>query len=131
MALIELIKQRYLTWRTGKTQHERAWDEWYEVNVNYRAHDISDMFKNFRHVIEVDADKFLWDDGLAWVPPLDAQQYFWPNRPLGKNCVWRIERVSWNEWAQRWYLDGMGGEDLVFVAANSDEDALMIALKYS
>lgn len=131
MAIIELIKQRYLTWRTGKTQKQREWEAWYEVNVVYRAHDITNMFMNFKHVIAVDWNKFIVDGGISWVPRSDAHQYFWPARPLGENCVWRMERVSWNEWDQRWHLNEISGEDRVFVATNSDKDALIIALKYS
>lgn len=130
MAMIERIKQRYLTWRTGKTQKQRDWEAWYEVTVNYRANDITNMFENFQHVIEVDWNKFITDGGLSWVPVPDARQYFWPQRPLGENCVWRMERVAWNPWDQRWHLSEIGGEDRVFVATNNEKDAIMIALQY-
>ena len=128
--MIERIKQRYLTWRTGKNQKQREWEAWYEVNVVYRAHDITNMFKNFKHVIDVDWNKFIVDE-MCWVPCLDARQYFWPRRPLATTCVWRIERVTWNESDHRWHLNEIAGRDHVFVATNSDEDALIIALKYS
>ena len=126
------IKDRWTTWRTGKTRKQREWEAWYEITVNYRANDITDMFKNFQHVIEVDFWKFTTDGGLGCpVPVQDARQYFWPKRPLGKNCVWRMERVSWNPWDQRWHLNEIAGEDRVFVATNSDEDAIMIKLRWS
>ena len=129
--MIEWIKDRWLTWRTGKTKAEREWAEWYEIHVNYRAGDTTDMFKNFKHVMVVAADKF-FDHGepFAWVPNADARQYFWPQRELGNNAVWRFERVMWNQWDRRWHINGMGDEDKVFVATNSDNDAIMIALKY-
>ena len=125
------IKQRYLTWRTGKTQEQRDWEAWYDITVNYRANDITDMFKNFQHVIEVDWNKFITDGGLSWVHVPDASQYFWPQRELGNNCVWRMERVAWNPWDQRWHRNEISGEDRVFVATNSDKDAVMISLKYA
>ena len=130
MKLIDNIKDRCITWRTGKDREQREWEAWYEANVVYRAHDITNMFKNFKHVIEVDWNKFIVDGGISWVPRPDARQYFWPARPLGENCVWRMERVSWNPWDRRWHLDDLTGEDRVFIATNSDADAVMIALKY-
>jgi hypothetical protein len=126
MKLIDDIKDRWITWRTGKSRTEREWEAWYNTNVNWRAHDITNMFEKFKHVIEVDTNRFLWDAGLDWVPHPDAKQYFWPQRPLGENCVWRLERVSWNPWEKRWNITTMGEEDKVFVATNSDEDAIMI-----
>lgn len=127
----ERLKDRWVTWRTGKTRAQRDWEAWYELNVVYRAHTIDNMFYKFKHVIEVDWRKFITDDGLAWVPVEDARQYFWPQRPLGENAVWRIERVLWDQWDRSWHLNDIGGEDKVFVATNSDSDAIMLALYYS
>lgn len=131
MKLLDDIKDRWITWRTGKSPTEREWEAWYNTNVNWRAHDITNMFENFKHVIEVDTNRFLWDAGLDWVPHPDAKQYFWPQRPLGESCVWRLERVTWNPWEKRWNITGLGSEDKVFVATNSDEDAIMITLKWA
>jgi len=130
-AIKEYLVDKYLTWKTGKNKSERAWYAWYEVTVNYRARDIKDMFKNFEHIIEVSSNKFLdYYEPFAWVPEPMAKQYFWPQRPLETTCVWRFERVSWNQWDHRWHLDELGGEDRVFVATNNSRDATMIALKY-
>lgn len=131
MKLWDKIKDRWITWRTGKSKEQRDWEAWYEANVDYRAGNIPSMFRNFKHVIEVDFDKFITDGGMAWVPVEDARQYFWPQRELGKNCVWRIERVFWDQWHKCWHLNDIGGEDRVFVATNSDKDAVMISLKYT
>jgi len=130
MKLLDDIRDRWTTWRTGKSRTEREWEDWYDKNVNWRANNITDMFKNFKHVIEVDATKFLWDEGTVWAPHPAAQQYFYPQRSLGENCVWRLERVSWSDWQKRWIINGIGSEDRVFVATNSDEDAVMIALRW-
>ena len=129
--MIEWIKDKYLTWRTGKDKAQRDWETWYEVNVVYRAATISNMFMNFEHIIEVDPNKFMVEDPFAWSPCEDAKQYFWPARELGNNAVWRFERVSWDRWGQQWYVNGLGDEDKVFVATNNSKDAVMIALKYS
>ena len=132
MTLWERAKDRWITWRTGKDRAERDWEAWYEVNVNYRATRISDMFKNFKHIIIVDVDKFVdHNEPFTWVPNKDAKQYFWPQRPLGENAVWRFERViNFPSTNNTWEVNGFGGEDKIFVATNSDEDAVMIALKY-
>jgi hypothetical protein len=89
------------------------------------------MFMHFKHVIEVDTHKFMDPaEPFAWVPCADARQYFWPQRPVTDTCVWRFERVIWDKWENCWHINGLGDEDKVFVATNSDKDAMMIALKY-
>ena len=134
--MISKLKERIVDWyvtkRTGKNKAQREWEAWYYENVNHRARDTTDMFKNFEHVIIVDFDKFVnHHEPFAWVPCDDAKQYFWPARELGTNCVWRIERVFYSKWDKRWHLDEMIGEDKIFVATNNEKDAIMIALKYS
>lgn len=131
MKIKEYIIDKWLTWRTGNDKATREWKAWHEENIDYRAGNIPTMFRNFKHIIEVDPDKFITDDGLAWVPVEDARQYFWPTRDLGNNCVWRIERVLWDRWHKCWNIIGIAGEDRVFVATNNERDAIMIALKYS
>jgi hypothetical protein len=132
MAIIDWIVDRYLTWRTGKDRAQREWEEWYDAHVVYRANTIPNMFMHFKHVIKVDTHKFMNPaEPFAWVPCADAQQYFWPARELGDNAVWRFERVIWDKWTNSWHVNGLGDEDIVFVATNNDMDAMMIALKYS
>lgn len=131
MNLIERIKDWYLTRKTGKNKAEREWEAWYEINVVYRASTIENMFMNFKHIIEVDPNKFMVEDPFTWVPCEDAKQYFWPARELGDNAVWRFERVRKDRWDGRWHIDEMGGSDHVFVATNNERDAIMIALRWS
>ena len=128
----DYIVDKWLTWRTGKPRAEREWIKWYEENVVYRASTIPNMFMHFKHIVVVDANKF-FDvcEPFAYVPNADARQYFWPQRELGDNAVWRFERVMWNQWQQQWDINGMGDRDKVFVATNNDRDAMMIALKYA
>ncbi len=130
--LKEYITDKWLTWRTGKDKPQREWEAWYEQNVVYRASTIPNMFMHFKHIIVVDADKF-FDvcEPFAYVPNEDARQYFWPQRPVTNTCVWRFERVIWDQWEQCWHVNGMGDRDKVFVATNCEKDAIMIALKYS
>ena len=131
MEFLENIKQRYLTWKTGKSKEQREWEAWYDVNVVWRASTIENMFMNFDYIIEVNPDKFFQFDPFAWVPCEDAKQYLWPQRELGNNAVWRFERVRKDQWDNRWHLDEMGGGDHVFVATNNEQDALLIAMKYA
>jgi hypothetical protein len=133
MGIKDYIVDRWLTWRTGKDRETREWEAWYERNVVYRAGTISNMFMHFKHVIEVSNEKFLdYNEPFTWVPCDDARQYFWPYRELGNNAVWRFERVYWNKWEECWHINDLEGcEDKVFVATNNDEDAVMIALKYT
>lgn len=133
MKLVDWATDKYLTWKTGKNKAQREWEAWYDQNVNYRSVRIKDMFGKFKHIIVVDSEKFMSPyEPFAWVPCKDAQQYFWPARPLGENAVWRFERViNCPATAWEWEVNELGGADTVFVATNSDEDALMLSLKYS
>lgn len=131
-ALRERIVDWYLTRKTGKTKAEREWEAWYEVNVVYRASTISNMFMHFKHVIVVEPDKFFNQcEPFAYVPCEDAKQYFWPQRELGNNAVWRFERVIWDQWTNDWMINGLGDRDRVFVATNNDSDAVMLAMRYA
>ena len=129
--MIEWIKDRWLTWRTGKDRETREWEAWYDRNVVYRASSINNMFMHFKHIIAVNPEKFFQFDPFVYVPTEEAKQYFWPARPLGENAVWRTERVYWNSWQNEWVINGMGDCDLVFVATNNDEDAIMLSLRYT
>lgn len=130
--MIEWIKDKWLTWRTGKSKDQREWETWYEQNVVYRATTIPNMFQHFKHVILVDPDKFFdVQEPFAWVPCAAAKKYFWPERPVATTCVWRFERVIWDQWSRTWLINGLGDGDKVFVATNSDQDAVMITLKWS
>lgn len=128
--MIEWIKDKWLTWRTGKSKAERDWIAWYETNVVYSASTIPNMFMHFKHVIIVDTNKFMEENPLEWRPCEDAQQYFWPARDLDNTAVWRFERVRKDRWDDNWHLDMMYGDPKVFVATNNSKDAMMIALKY-
>lgn len=133
MEIIDKLKDRYITWRTGKNKQQREWEAWYEDNVNYRATRIKDMFKKFEHVIIVNPDKFFSHEEMGWwIPCQDAKQYFHPQRTLGDNAVWRFERViKYPSTSNEWEVNELGGSDTVFVATNNREDAIMIALKYA
>ena len=133
MEIIDKLKDRYITWRTGKNKQQREWEAWYEDNVNYRATRIKDMFKKFEHVIIVNPGKFFSHEEMGWwIPCQDAKQYFHPQRKLGDNAVWRFERViKYPSTGNEWEVNELGGCDTVFVATNNREDAIMIALKYA
>ena len=132
MKLLEQIKDWYYFKKTGYTRAEREYLVWYEVTVDWRATRVRDIFHNFQHVVVVDPDKFFDYDPLLLAPKKEAQQYFWPHRTLEETCVWRWERVvktpgTGNKWA----VDELSGGDTLFVATNSEQDAVMIALKWS
>lgn len=132
MTFWEKVTDKYITWRTGKDKQQRDWEAWYNVNVVWRAHDITNMFMNFKYVFEVDWYKFFDHEEMGcWIPCPDAKQYFYPQRELGNNAVWRIERVIKDQWDLRWHINEIAGYDKVFVATNNERDAMMIALKYS
>lgn len=131
MVLIELLKDKYLTWKTGKTKEERIWQAWKDETIHYRAATVEDYFYKFKHIIEVDPHKFFTQDAMAWIVVDDIDQYMWPQRELGDNVVYSWQRVIYNDWSGKHDINEIGGGDKVFVATNNSQDAIMIALKYA
>lgn len=124
----EWIKDKYLTWRTGKDRQQREYEAWYSSTVNFRASTAEAVFANFEHVFQVNADKFLVFHMLT-EPRDDMREYRWPQRELGDNMVWTIlrgERMP----DGLFHITDFGSEDRVYIATNNSEDAIMLALKY-
>jgi len=132
MQIIEYIKDKYLTWRTGLDKEARAFQKWYDETVVVHANTIENMFMDFKYIIPVTTQIFNHNEPFGWVPNKDFQQYMYPRRTLGDNTVYYFARGSRNQWDGRFHLDGCFGErDQVFVATNNERDAIMIALKYT
>jgi len=133
MNIKERISDWYLTKKTGKNKTQREAEEWFNQNVNIRANRINDRYRNFKHIFSVSPDKFFdHSEPFGWVPCTDARKYFWPHRQLGDNAVWGWHRVIKSpSTGNDWEINEIGGEDIVFVATNNGEDAVIMALKYS
>lgn len=130
--MIEFIKDRWLTWRTGLTKTQRTWKQWGNENIMYHANHVNGMFVNFKHVFIINPGKFFDPTApFGWAPSLDAKQYMWPRRALADSAVYVFARVSQRVNDNEWYFDELGGGDYLFIATNNSKDATMIALKYS
>lgn len=128
------IKDKYLTWRTGKNQQQRAYDTWYNATVNVNARSVEEMFANFKYVFRVNPNKFLiWHFSME--PKDDLSEYRYPQRELGDNLLWTAQRGDlW--WDSGFTINGVivtnpTKEDLVYLATNNSEDAVILALKYA
>lgn len=128
--MFDKIKDWYLTRKTGLNKQDRAFRAWYDRTVNYRASTAEAMFANFKHVFQVDPDKFLVYHMLV-EPINDISQYRYPQRELGDNMLWTILRGEPDRLTGDFYITDLGGEDRVYVATNNHEDAIMLALKYA
>jgi hypothetical protein len=129
--VLEKLKDKWLTWRTGKDKAQRDWEKWREENIVLAAHDVQNYFMNFKHIIEVNPAK-IWNhaEPFGWVTCEEFKQYEFPAKPLGSNAVANWFRGDWDQWSNRFRIDDCFGKDHVFVATNSGEDAVMIALKF-
>jgi hypothetical protein len=130
--MIEQIKDKYLTWRTGLDQQQRAWLKWEQETIVLRADTIENMFMNFKYIIPVSTDVFDLSEPFGWVPCQDFQQYLYPFRELGNNAVYYFARGYRDQWDGRFHLSDLQHEqDQVFVATNNERDAMMISLRWS
>jgi hypothetical protein len=124
----EWIVDRWLTWRTGKDRQQREYEAWYYTTVNIRASTAEDMYKNFKYLIQVNADKFLVFH-MFTEPKDDLREYRCPQRELGDNILWTILRGEQMP-DGKFHITDFGYEDRVYIATNNSEDAMMLALKY-
>lgn len=123
------IEDRWLTWRTGKDKITRDYEEWCNVNINFRAGTAEARYKNFKYVMQVNFWKF-FDVHMVVEPKEDLIQYRYPHRPLGDNMVYSVLRGE--EMPDgKFHLTDFGKEDRLYVATNNAEDAMMISLKYA
>lgn len=130
--MIERIKDKYLTWRTGLNKQDRDWYKWQGGHIIQRSTTIEDMFIHFKYIIPVTTNVFDLDEPFGWVPCEDFKQYLYPNRALGDNTVYYFARGYRCRRDGKFHLNDMWHEqDQVFVATNNSKDAMMIALKYS
>ena len=131
-AIIESLQDRYLTWRTGMSREEREFREWVDRNVVQNAATMENMFQNFQHIVPVSTGIFDLDEPFGWTPCREFQEYLYPARPLGSNAVYYFARGYRDPWDGRFHISDLGAEqDQVFVATNSDQDAVIIALRWA
>ena len=131
MQVIEHVRDRYLTWRTGLNKQEREWRQWQEQTIVHRASTIEGMFVNFKYIIPVSTQIFNSAEPFGWVPNKDFQQYTYPMRDLDNCAVYHFARGIRDQWGSKFNFNELSGDDQVFVATNNKEDAMMIALKWS
>lgn len=129
---IENIKDRYLTWRTGMSKQSRDYQYWYDRHINRRATDIENYFQNFKHIIHCNYNKVLTEHApmYGFIPNQEFLSFVYPNRPLGEHCEYIIVCGEWNQWDGRFHIHDFGLEE-VFIATNSDEDAILLTLKFA
>jgi hypothetical protein len=129
--MIEYIKDKWLTWRTGFNKQERDWRKWEEENIVHHANTIENMFMHFKYILPVTTEIFDHNEPFGWVPNEDFQQYLYPARELGNQTAYYFARGERDKWDGRFHFNEFCGGDQVFVATNNSKDAVMIALKYS
>lgn len=123
----ELI-DKWLTFRTGYTKSERESNAWKEKNLDQRASTVKGYFKGFKYIIQVDYDKVCRCD-LNIHPTPEFREYCYPQKSLDETVAIDIFRGIESD--GEWVLNDLSGTDRVYVATNNEEDALMIAMRFS
>ena len=131
-AMIDVLQDRYLTWHTGMPREDREFRQWADRTVVQNATTIENMFQNFRHIVPVSTRVFDLDEPFGWIPCPEFREFLYPQRPLGSNAVYYFARGFRDAWDGRFHISDLRAEqDQVFVATNSDQDAVIIALRWS
>ncbi len=132
MDLIDTVIDKWLTWRTGLSKQDREWIKWRDQNIVSRANTIENMFMHFRYIVPVSIEVFDQSEPFGWVPCKEFRQYLYPQRQLGDNAVFYFARGFRDQWDGCFHLCDLRHEqDQVFVATNSEEDAIMISLRWT
>jgi hypothetical protein len=130
--VLESLQDQYLTWHTGRAREDREFRQWADCTVVQNATTIENMFQNFRHIVPVSTRVFDLDEPFGWIPCPEFREFLYPTRPLGHNAVWYFARGFRDAWDGRFHISDLRAEqDQVFVATNSDQDAVIIALRWS
>lgn len=132
MTFFEAIEDKWLTWKTGANKNEREYRAWKLQNIVSSAHNVTNYFQGYKYIIAVDLYKVntKFEPMYGYIESDEFLSYMYPHRPLGQNCFYGIFRGHWNQWDGRFLIYDLGETDQMFVATNSEEDAVMIALKW-
>lgn len=135
--MIDWIVDKYLTWKTGKNKSQRDFEQWRATAFVFYSDTVEGYFYKFKYVIEIDPEKVYNDkfneSSFNELPFNGAfEEYMYPRRSLGQNVVvyWFRCTTSYH-WDGKIHIDECFGEDRLFAATNSEEDAVQIALKFS
>ena len=126
------LKELFLTWHTGYTTDQRNYMAWVDANIVPYAYNATDFFKGFKYVIALDYQKVCtrFDPPHGYLESRDFLSYLYPERPLDSSCMFRVFRGEWNKSNGRFYFNDFG-VDQAFIATNSEEDAVMLTLKFT
>lgn len=125
--MIDFVQRKIETHKKAKSI--RYYQQWCAENIDMRASYVEHMFRRFEFCFEVDYMKFFdHGDTSGWVP-ID-NSFFYPERHPPSCCVWKIFRVE-DKQNGLTRVNEMFGADKVYVATNNEEDAVMMALRFS
>ena len=131
-SIIDALQDRYLTWHTGLDRQQRVWRQWRDETIVHNATTVENMFQNFEHIVPVSTDIFDLDEPFGWIPCSQFREFLYPQRSLGSNAVYYFARGYRDVWDGRFHICDLRAEqDQVFVATNSETDAVIIALRWS
>lgn len=129
--MLETIKDKYLTWRTGRDAKQRELYAWCTGgNIYPGASTIRTKLNGFKHIIPVSWDK-IYVYTIAWEPVDDFyNKYNFRFREIGDHAMVVNMRGEFTNNVDIFEMNELFGGDQAFVGTNNDYDAVMIALKY-
>ncbi len=122
------IQENFRIWFQSKylgiKPDEVRYREWLDTVYNPRATKITEILFGFKYIVSVDYKKWFEMNPKMWEPVEDAKQYV----GIDKGLI-RWERGNWN--GDVFEVNELFGGDYLFVGTNSEEDAVMITLKFA
>lgn len=130
MKLYNDIRAKYLQWKRGMDQAHWDYKQWNDAHIVKYASDVTNYFQGFKYVIPVNYDKVFsgFDPMFGSTIGPEIKEYCWPHRETGQHAMLGHFRGFCDK---RFHITDFGELDQVFVATNNEQDALMIALRFS
>lgn len=109
-------RARYQLWRQGRV-------------IN--AGTVRESFRNFKHVVDVDYSKSFVNREHPFIDEIHPElaTFLWPERPLDSAGLLTFVRGSYIN--GEFVITDLGNQDRILFCTDSDEDALLVTLKFS
>lgn len=116
------------------TGRERVLRRWVVNHADRDAKTARWLLKSFKHVIEVNPAKFFaFEENGVLVPVEIWNEFSFPHRRLEDSCMFALLNCSWENGDLKLSVEDQrrGKNTHLFVATNSDDDALLLSLLFS
>jgi hypothetical protein len=124
-------------WLRARKQRraDQRYQEWRLRRINFRAWTLEQRYASFQYVVQLDwgkvANHSMHKSGPWYVD--DIAIYLWPARNLDTCCILDCVRVYSAAWGDlvAGRVSDLGDRDILVFCTDSEEDAVMVTMRFS